>query len=97
MELPAGIAPPGEAFVIQAFGSSMEPRIFDGEALVVVRRMPPVRDRDAVIEFSDGSAVVKTYKGQRNGRVFGEQFNPPQMVDYDATTVRAIHRVWCRL
>jgi phage repressor protein C with HTH and peptisase S24 domain len=97
MELPAGLDPKGDVFVVRAIGSNMEPRIFDGESLVVQRRMPPVRDRDAVVEFNDGTAVVKTYRGQRDGHVFTWQYNPPEERRYPADKVKAIHAVYCRL
>lgn len=97
VELPSGVTPPGEVFIVRTFGSSMEPRIFDGELLVVQRNVPPARGRDAVIEFRDGSGVVKTYEGMRNGRVYAHQYNDDRTLDWDATTVKAMHNVWCRL
>jgi phage repressor protein C with HTH and peptisase S24 domain len=97
VELPMGLNPRGEVFVVKALGSSMEPRIFDGESLVVQRNVPPTREKDAVIEFSDGSAVVKTYRGQRQGHVFAYQYNEMGELKYDATKVKAIHAVLCRL
>lgn len=98
LELPMGIVlGPGEYFVVRPLGSSMEPRIFPGEPLVVRRNFPPARGADCIIEFGDGSGVVKSYKGQRDGRVFAEQFNPAKGVDYDAASVRAVHAVAFRL
>ncbi|MDR7230612.1 phage repressor protein C with HTH and peptisase S24 domain [Caulobacter sp. BE264] len=97
MELPMGMAPRGEVFVVRALGSSMEPRIFDGESLVIQRNVPPTRDRDALIEFNDGSGVVKTYKGQRDGQVFAHQYNEDRELRYPATSVKALHTVFCRL
>ena len=97
MELPMGLAPRGDVFVVRALGSSMEPRIFDGESLVIQRAVPPTRDRDALIEFNDGSGVVKTYKGQRDGQVFAHQYNDDRELRYDASTVKALHTVFCRL
>lgn len=80
-------------FVVLPIGSSMEPRIFAGEPQVVRRRYPPRRDQKCLIEFNDGSAVIKHYRGQKDGRVFAEQFNPPRVIDYPATEVRAIHAI----
>lgn len=92
-ELPAGLNPRGDCFVIHPIGSSMEPRIFEGEPLLVLVRQPPLRNGDALIEFNDGSGVIKSYRGTRNGRVWAHQFNPDQGRDYDASTVKALHRV----
>lgn len=93
MELPAGLNPRGECFVIHPIGSSMEPRIFAGEPLLVLLRVPPLRDGDALIEFNDGSGVVKSFRGMRDGRIWARQYNPPSEREYDAASVKAIHRV----
>lgn len=93
MTLPAGIDPTGECFVLIPSGASMEPRIFAGEALLVLKDRPPTRNGDALIEFRNGSGVVKSYAGTRNGRVYGQQFNPPKMKDWDASSVKGVHRL----
>lgn len=94
LEMPMGLLlGPGEYFALQAPGSRMEPRIFPGETLVVRRNYPPARDKKCVIEFNDGTGVLKSYKGQHDGRVFAEQYNPNKAVDYDASSVKAIHAV----
>lgn len=92
-ELPAGLNPRGDCFVIHPIGSSMEPRIFEGEPLLVLVRQPPLRNGDALIEFNDGTGVVKSYRGTREGRVWAHQFNPDGGRNYDAAMVRALHRV----
>lgn len=93
VELPAGLNPRGDCFVIHPIGSSMEPRIFEGEPLLVLVRQPPLRNGDALIEFNDGTGVVKSYRGTRDGRVWAHQFNPDEGRDYDASSVKALHRV----
>lgn len=98
LELPMGLElGPGDYFVVRAIGSSMEPRIFPGENLVVRRAYPPAKGKDVVVEFSDGTGLVKTYQGQRDGHVFLEQYNPAKTVNADATKVRALHAVAFRL
>jgi phage repressor protein C with HTH and peptisase S24 domain len=98
LELPMGLAlGPGEYFVARPPGSLMEPRIFPGETLVVRRDYPPAHGRDALIEFTDGTAMVRTYKGQSSGQVFVEQYNDRKVVGYFGTTVRAIHAVAFKL
>ncbi len=41
--------------------------------------------------------MIKTYKGQRNGRVYAFQYNDEKMLDWDWAEVKAMHNVWCRL
>lgn len=90
-------SPPGDVFIVRASGSSMEPRVFDGEMLVVQRNVPPARGKDTVIEFTDGTAVVKTYRGSRDGRIYAQQYNDEKTLDWAAAEVKAMHNVWCRL
>lgn len=98
LQLPMGLElGPGEWFAVRSIGSSMIPRIFPGEHLVVRRNYPPGHNKDVIVEFTDGSGVVKTYKAQRDGRVFVEQFNPPRGLDYDASRVKALHGVAFKL
>ncbi|WP_303698792.1 S24 family peptidase [Brevundimonas naejangsanensis] len=92
-ELPAGLNPRGDCFIIHPIGSSMEPRIFEGEPLLVLVQQPPLRNGDALIEFNDGTGVVKSYLGTRQGRVWARQYNPDEGRDYAAETVKAVHRV----
>lgn len=98
LELPMGLAlGPGEYFVARPPGSLMEPRVFSGETLVVRRDYPPAHGRDALIEFTDGTAIVRTYKGQSAGQVFGEQYNERKTTGFAATKVRALHAVAFKL
>lgn len=94
IELPRGMSLKGDFFVVQAIGSSMEPRIWPGERKLVQRRVPPGRDQDAVIEFHDGTAVLKTYRRERDGFVFAQQFNPEMELRYPAADVKAIHAIF---
>lgn len=94
VELPRGMSLNGEFFIVQAIGSSMEPRIWPGERKLVQRGVPPGRDQDAVIEFHDGTAALKTFRRERDGQVFAMQYNPEKEVRYDAASVRAIHAIF---
>ncbi len=94
LELPMGISVgPGDYFIVRAAGSSMEPRIVAGEPQVVRWNYPPARDKGVVVEFNDGTAVIKNFKGWRDGRLWVEQFNPQKQIDYDSTKVKALHAV----
>lgn len=98
IQLPMGLAlGPGEYFAVRQLGSAMEPRIFPGEILVVRRGFPAGKGRDCLVEFRDGSAAVKTYRGEHSGKVFTEQYNPARAADYDATAVKAVHAVAFKL
>lgn len=94
VELPRGMVLKGDFFIVQTIGSSMEPRIWPGERKLVQRNVPPGRDQDAVIEFKDGSAVLKTYRRERDGVVFAQQYNPEMELRYPASEVRAIHAIF---
>lgn len=94
VELPNGMSFNGDLFLVRAVGSSMEPRIWAGESRLVQRGVPPARDQDVVIEFRDGTAVLKTFRTQRDGVVFASQYNPDLELRFDASTVKALHAVF---
>lgn len=97
VDLPMGLSLRGDYFAVKVIGCSMEPRLFEGEMILIQRHVPPIRDRDVLIEFNDGTGVVKTYRGQKSGRVFVHQYNPDEDFSYDATSVKNIMNVFCRL
>jgi phage repressor protein C with HTH and peptisase S24 domain len=94
VDLPMGMQLRGDFFVVRTIGSSMEPRIWAGERKLIQRNVPPGRDQDAVIEFNDGSGVLKTFRKERDGHIFAYQYNPEQEVRYDAASVKALHAVF---
>jgi phage repressor protein C with HTH and peptisase S24 domain len=94
IELPRGMTLRGDFFVVQTIGSSMEPRIWAGERKIIQKGVPPGRDQDAVFEFKDGTAVLKTYKREKDGVVFAEQYNPPSELRYAGTSIAAMHAVF---
>lgn len=94
VELPRGMTLRGDYFVVQALGGSMEPRIWAGERKLVQFNVPPARDQDAVVEFNDGSAVLKTYRRQKDGYIFVWQYNPEKELRYNGADVKAIHAVF---
>lgn len=95
VEIPAGMVRP-DAFAIRVAGESMEPRLYSGEQVIVNPGVPPLRDGDCVVEMRDGSALVKQYRGQRDGVVFLNQHNPPREIRVDASKVKTIHAVAIR-
>lgn len=94
VDLPMGMQLRGDFFVVRTMGSSMEPRIWAGERKLVQRNVPPGRDQDAVIEFNDGSGVLKTFRKQQSGKIFAFQYNPEQEIQYEGASVRAMHAVF---
>lgn len=79
---------------VRLVGDSMEPRYFSGEIVPVRLNLPPAKGQDCLIEFNDDTALVKTYQGQRDGRVFAEQYNERKGMDFPATSVRSLHTIW---
>jgi len=95
IEVPYGLSR-GEVMAVRVAGDSMEPRLYSGELVIVGVGVPPSRNADCVVELRDGSAVVKQYRGQRDGHVFLWQYNPEQELKLPADKVRAIHAVLYR-
>lgn len=87
----------GDLIAVRVLGDSMEPRLFAGELVIAQIGLPPQRERDCIIEFNNGCALLKTYRGQKQGRVFAHQWNPEKEISFDGSSVKAIHAViWRR-
>jgi phage repressor protein C with HTH and peptisase S24 domain len=95
IEIPSGLTR-GPVIGIRVSGDSMAPRLFSGELVIVGVGVPPARDRDCVVEFRDGTAIVKEYKGQRDGWVFLRQYNPDSEVKVNSADVKSVHAVLLR-
>lgn len=85
-----------EVVAVRVHGDSMEPRLFSGETIYIGLNLAPARNGDAVIEFKDGSALVKSYAGRRDDRLYAQQYNPSKLLDWPATKVRGVHAVLWR-
>jgi phage repressor protein C with HTH and peptisase S24 domain len=98
MPLPHGMdLGPGAYAAVRMLDPVMEPRIFPGETVVARINYPPARERDVVVEFKGGGAIVRTYITSKNGRIYVKTWNPDVVEDYDATTVKALHAVVVKL
>ena len=95
LEVPAGLTR-GHPIALRVVGDSMEPRLFSGETVIVGLGVAPARYGDCVVEYRDGSGVIKQYRGQRDGKVFLYQYNPEQEFPVDASAVKAVHAVLFR-
>lgn len=92
IEVPYGLVR-GDAVAIRVAGDSMEPRLYSGEMVIVGLGVPPQRNGDCVVELRDGSALVKQYRGSRDGTVFLHQLNPDREVRIESSKVKALHAV----
>lgn len=87
----------GEIAAIRILGESMEPRLFSGEEILIARGLYPARGKDAVVEFKDGTAVVKTYMRSKDGFIYCHQYNPDLEIKFRADDVKSVHAViWRR-
>lgn len=90
VEIPPGLVR-GDAFGVRVAGESMYPRLFSGETVIAERNVPPVRNREVVVELTDGTGLVKEYRGMRDGVLFLFQYAPEEEVRVPLTKVRAMH------
>jgi phage repressor protein C with HTH and peptisase S24 domain len=93
VDVPSGLIR-GRAFIVRLVGESMYPRLRSGENVMVEEDVPPVRNYDVLVELTDGTGLVKEYRGQRDGYLFLFQYNPEQEVRIPITQVRKIHTAW---
>jgi phage repressor protein C with HTH and peptisase S24 domain len=84
----------GDLVYIRLLGDSMEPRYFSGEILPVRLNLPPAKGADCLITFQDDSALVKTYMGQREGKVWALQYNERRELSFEGASVRGLHAIW---
>lgn len=95
LEVPAGLTR-GHPIALRVVGDSMEPRLFSGETVIVGLGISPTRYGDCVVEYRDGSGVIKQYRGQRDGKVYLYQYNPEREFPVEAASVKAVHAVLFR-
>lgn len=79
---------------VRLLGDSMEPRYFSGEIVPVRLKLEPAKGQDALIVFNDATAMIKTFTGRRDGKVFATQYNDRREQAYEATSIRAMHAIW---
>lgn len=90
VEIPPGLVR-GDAFGVRVAGESMYPRLFSGETVIAERNVPPVRNREVMVELTDGTGLVKEYRGMRDGVLFLFQYSPEKEVRVPLIQVRAMH------
>lgn len=84
----------GQLIYVRIIGDSMERRYFSGEVVAVRLGVPPGKNDDCLIEFHDGSVLIKNYGGERDQTIFARQYNPEQELKIPGADVRALHAVW---
>lgn len=95
LEVPAGLTR-GRPVALRVAGDSMEPRLFSGETVIVGIGVAPARYGDCVVEYRDGTGIIKQYRGQRDGKVYLYQYNPEREFPIEGAQVKAVHAVLFR-
>lgn len=86
-----------QSVAVRVPNDMMDPRLFAGELIYVGLGIAPARNGDTIFEFMDGTAMILTYAGSRQGHIFGRQYNPDEECRFEATKVRNLHAVTMRL
>lgn len=96
---PPGIAKTKDVFALYVRGMSMAPRFEEGDLIYLNPHLPARAGDDVVIEFVPseshefGEGCLKRLVKKTSTKVIVEQFNPQMDLEFDADTVKAIHRV----
>ncbi len=86
----AEYASPG---VVEVLGESMYPRYKPRELVYFVFGLAPRRGDDAIIQLSDGSAMLKEYVMQKDGRTFLKEYHPEERQFSIESTGLKLHAV----
>lgn len=95
---PASLRGVRDAYAVYTSGESMEPRYFAGEALFINPHMP-VRRGDFVVaqiaheESEPPLAYVKRFISLNADTIKLEQFNPHEILEFDAVDVVSVHKI----
>jgi phage repressor protein C with HTH and peptisase S24 domain len=71
----------------------MSPRFEPGETLYINPHKPAVTGDDVLIEFVDGTGVVKRFRKIEGDAVLACQFNPVRNLEYPLDTVKKIYLI----
>lgn len=82
-----------EAAGVLVTGSSMEPRYLPGEIIICHPRRPLTPGCFVLLEFEDGTGVVKQWVGRDDRTVRVKQLNPPKSLSYPRNKVVNVYRV----
>lgn len=86
----------GELVGVRVPGAEMAPRLFPGETVFAQLGLPPVEGKDCVLEFSDGTAVVRTFLRLKDGHAFVRKWDDDKEIPLPATGLALHAVVWRR-
>jgi len=81
------------AYALYMYGTSMEPRYFEGEMLYINPNKPVRKGCFVAVEKNDGSGLVKQFVSKNNDFLVLRQFNPAQELRIPLAEIKVIHRV----
>ena len=81
------------AFAFYIFADDMQPRYFPGELVYLHPGRPPARNRDCLIKFNDGQALVRTFLQRDGQNIVVRQYNLPNDTTISMDGVEAIYSV----
>lgn len=81
------------AFAFYIFSDDMQPRYFPGELIYLHPGRPAEQNRDCLIKFKDGQAVVRTFLHRDGGNVVVRQYNLPQDTTISTKDIEQIYMV----
>ncbi len=83
--------PIDEIFGVYVVGSTMEPRYSPGDVVHVDPNARIRDDDDVLVEFNDGTGVIKQFVSRTPEIVCLSQLNPERELTYPMAEVKAIH------
>lgn len=89
-ERPSYLVGVEDAFAIYIMGDSMYPRYKSGEIGYVNPHKPPMSGDDVLIEFEDGTGVVKELVRVTRSKVLAKQHNPKREITYEISNIKRI-------
>lgn len=82
-----------DAYAVEMWDTSMEPSLRHGWMLWVHPRKPVKADDAAVIQFTDGQALVKEYVRRTEKEWVFRQYNPAKELRYPREKVKSVHLI----
>ena len=87
-----------DVFALYVQGSSMEPRFFTGELILVEKRRPPQNGDHVVVELHPGpdgtcEAFLKVLVARTPTKIRLRQYNPPKEIEIELAKVGQVLRV----
>jgi phage repressor protein C with HTH and peptisase S24 domain len=81
------------AYALRVTGSSMSPRIYEGEVLLVEPNRACSPGDDVVVRTADGQVMVKVFMSKRDGRITLASIATDKRVVIDEHDIKAMHFV----